>query len=51
MVTRSWDLSEKQKLFLVDAGIKPEDYRVVGATASDYKFYNIKTKKILSIRR
>lgn len=51
MGTRSWDLSEKQKLFLVDAGVDHKDYRVVGATASEYKFYNIKTKKILSIRR
>lgn len=51
MVTRSWDLSEKQKLFLEEVGVNPAEYRVVGATASDYKFYNIKTKKILSIRR
>lgn len=51
MLNRCWDLSEKQKIFLENQGVDHKEYKIVGATASDYKFYNVITKKILSIRR
>lgn len=48
---KSWELSNKQKIFLKNEGVDPKDYRIVGATANDYVFYNITTKKLLNVRR
>ncbi|MGL5087646.1 MAG: DUF6906 family protein [Clostridium sp.] len=50
-MNRSWELSNKQKEFLKNEGLDPKKYRIVGATASDYVFYNIITQKLLSLRR
>ena len=50
-MVKNWDLSNKQKRILKNEGIDPKEYRIVGTTANDYVFYNIRTKKLLNIRR
>lgn len=50
-MVRSWNLSDKQKTFLEDEGLKSEDYKIVGTTANDFIFYNTKTRKLVPIRR
>lgn len=50
-MNKSWDLSNKQKIFLEDEGLDCNEHRIVGTTANDYIFYNINTKKLVPIRR
>lgn len=44
-------LREKQKRFLKEQGLNPEEFLSLGTAADYYKFYYIKTGKEVVIRR
>jgi hypothetical protein len=41
----------KQKKFLQECGLNPEEFLITSAPMDCYKFYHIKTKKEVVIRR
>ena len=45
------NLTLRQKKFLEEQGLNPEDFKLERATADDYVFYNIHTGVLLEIRR
>lgn len=44
-------LREKQKRFLKEQGLNPEEFLSLGTAADYYKFYHIKKEKEVVIRR
>lgn len=44
-------LTLKQKRFLENEGLNSEEYLIIGSPMDCYKFYHIKTKREVAIRR
>lgn len=44
-------LREKQKRFLKEQGLNPEEFLSVSTSAEGYTFYHIKKRKEVSLRR
>lgn len=45
------ELTEKQKKFLVEYGVNPNDFLSISTSAKDYKFYHIAKGREVSLRR
>ncbi|MBS6503101.1 MAG: hypothetical protein KH415_16010 [Clostridium sp.] len=44
-------LREKQKRFLKEQGLNPEEYKVIASLADCYKFYHVESGQEVIIRR
>lgn len=44
-------INQKQKKFLINYGLNPEDFLSVSIAYDHYIFYHIKSKKEVSLRR
>lgn len=51
MLENCRELIEKQKIFLKEQGLNPEEFLSLETSAYHYKFYYIKTGKEVVIRR
>lgn len=51
MLENCRELIEKQKRFLKEQGLNPEEFLSLGTAADYYKFYHIKKEKEVVIRR
>ena len=44
-------LTMKQKKFLDEQGLNPNEYLLEGISPYDYTFYNVRENKLISMRR